>query len=37
MFEHYPTDAVAADPNFNGRHSSPEFNGLIKKHSTNKP
>jgi hypothetical protein len=35
--EHYRTDAVAADPNVNGLHSSPEFNGLIKKYSTKKP
>jgi tetratricopeptide (TPR) repeat protein len=35
--KHYPTDAVAADPNVNSLRSSPEFNDLIKKYSTKKP
>jgi serine/threonine-protein kinase len=35
--KHYPADAVAADPNVDSLHSSPEFNDLIKKYSTKKP
>jgi tetratricopeptide (TPR) repeat protein len=34
--KHYPVDAVAADPNVNSLHSSPEFNDLINKYSTKK-